>query len=145
MNTARAQIPRLLHRPHPLRVQRLYPIRTTVRQITTTSPLLQASITDSQSLRVDHAEEASNRVVAAMGRTTSGKALKVRKYPAFATLEEERLYRKQHLAAAYRIFAARGFDEGVAGHISVRDPILTDHFCRSAFACWLSGSSYIPI
>jgi ribulose-5-phosphate 4-epimerase/fuculose-1-phosphate aldolase len=26
------------------------------------------------------------------------------------------------------IFAARGFDEGVAGHISVRDPILTDHF-----------------
>lgn len=25
-------------------------------------------------------------------------------------------------------FADRGFDEGVAGHISVRDPILTDHF-----------------
>lgn len=25
-------------------------------------------------------------------------------------------------------FAERGFDEGVAGHISVRDPILTDHF-----------------
>lgn len=66
--------------------------------------------------------------MAAMGRTTSGKALKVRKYPTFNTLEEERLYRKQHLAAAYRIFASRGFDEGVAGHISVRDPILTDHF-----------------
>jgi ribulose-5-phosphate 4-epimerase/fuculose-1-phosphate aldolase len=66
--------------------------------------------------------------VAAMGRTTSGRALKVRAYPKFDTLEEERLYRKQHLAAAYRIFASRGFDEGVAGHISVRDPILTDHF-----------------
>ncbi|KAI4961555.1 hypothetical protein J4E86_000584 [Alternaria arbusti] len=63
-----------------------------------------------------------------MGRTKSGKALKVRKYPAFERLEDERLYRKQHLAAAYRIFASRGFDEGVAGHISVRDPILTDHF-----------------
>jgi len=25
-------------------------------------------------------------------------------------------------------FADRGFDEGVAGHISVRDPIETDHF-----------------
>jgi ribulose-5-phosphate 4-epimerase/fuculose-1-phosphate aldolase len=63
-----------------------------------------------------------------MGRTTSGASLKVRKYPTFASLEDERVYRKQHLAAAYRIFASRGFDEGVAGHISVRDPILTDHF-----------------
>ncbi|KAF3047159.1 hypothetical protein E8E12_011505 [Didymella heteroderae] len=63
-----------------------------------------------------------------MGLTTSGTRLKIRKYPTFSSLEEERLYRKQHLAAAYRIFAARGFDEGVAGHISVRDPILTDHF-----------------
>ena len=49
-------------------------------------------------------------------------------------MEEERLYRKQHLAAAFRAFADRGYDEGVAGHISncimpgVRDPILTDHF-----------------
>jgi len=63
-----------------------------------------------------------------MGRTKSGKTLKIRKYPTFERLEDERLYRKQHLAAAYRIFAERGFDEGVAGHISVRDPILTDHF-----------------
>lgn len=63
-----------------------------------------------------------------MGKTTSGKTLKIRRYPDFNSLEEERLYRKQHLAAAYRVFADRGFDEGVAGHISVRDPILTDHF-----------------
>jgi ribulose-5-phosphate 4-epimerase/fuculose-1-phosphate aldolase len=78
--------------------------------------------------RVDHAESHSNRHVAAMGRTTSGRALKIRSYPHFHTLEDERLYRKQHLAAAYRVFASRGFDEGVAGHISVRDPILPDHF-----------------
>lgn len=78
-------------------------------------------------VRVDHAET-DNQAVAAMGRTKAGKLLKVRKYPSFNSLEEERLYRKQHLAAAYRIFASRGFDEGVAGHISVRDPILTDHF-----------------
>jgi len=63
-----------------------------------------------------------------MGRTTTGRCLNIRAYPKFASLEDERLYRKQHLAAAYRIFASRGFDEGVAGHISVRDPILTDHF-----------------
>jgi len=73
-------------------------------------------------------ETEHNANVAALGKTTSGKKLKIRSYPKFDTLEGERLYRKQHLAAAFRIFAERGFDEGVAGHISVRDPILTDHF-----------------
>ena len=67
--------------------------------------------------------------VQSSGKTKSGKLLKIRQYPTFTNLEDERLYRKQHLAAAFRVFADRGFDEGVAGHISVRDPILTDHFC----------------
>ncbi|KAF2867787.1 class II aldolase/adducin N-terminal [Massariosphaeria phaeospora] len=89
---------------------------------------LATSAKSAQAVRVDHAEDGGNQTVAAMGRTTSGRALKIRKYPIFVRLEDERLYRKQHLAAAFRIFAARGFDEGVAGHISVRDPILTDHF-----------------
>lgn len=75
-------------------------------------------------------ENNGNATVGALGRNKAGKALKVRSYPQFDSLEEERLYRKQHLAAAYRVFAERGFDEGVAGHISVRDPILTDHFCE---------------
>ncbi|KAI0472674.1 arad-like aldolase/epimerase [Xylariaceae sp. FL0804] len=66
--------------------------------------------------------------VQVVGTTKSGKKLNIRTYPKFDTLEEERLYRKQHLAAAFRVFADRGFDEGIAGHISVRDPILTDHF-----------------
>ncbi|KAL9088454.1 MAG: hypothetical protein Q9165_006178 [Trypethelium subeluteriae] len=73
-------------------------------------------------------ETGRNASVGALGKTVSGKKLKIREYPKFDSLEKERLYRKQHLAAAFRIFAERGFDEGVAGHISVRDPILTDHF-----------------
>ena len=81
----------------------------------------------------------SNVTVGALGTTTSGKKLKVRSYPQFNSLEEERLYRKQHLAAAFRVFAERGFDEGVAGHISVRDPILTDHFCKSFTPCFPEG------
>ena len=35
---------------------------------------------------------------------------------------DERTHRKQRLAAAFRIFAALGFDEGAAGHITARDP-----------------------
>lgn len=40
----------------------------------------------------------------------------------------ERLKRKQRLAASLRIFGRFGFDEGVAGHITVRDPEQHDHF-----------------
>ncbi|MAT92120.1 MAG: class II aldolase/adducin family protein [Halioglobus sp.] len=36
--------------------------------------------------------------------------------------------RKNKLAAALRLFGRFGFDEGVAGHITVRDPERTDHF-----------------
>jgi len=44
------------------------------------------------------------------------------------TLERERLYRKQRLAAGFRIFARCGFDMGDAGHITARDPEWTDCF-----------------
>lgn len=76
------------------------------------------------------AEAGSPPQVQSMGQTKDGRTLRVRTYPEFARPEDERTYRKQHLAAAFRVFADRGFDEGVAGHISVRDPILTDHFCK---------------
>lgn len=62
-------------------------------------------------------ESSGNVKAGALGRTVDGRKLKIRSYPEFATLEEERLYRKQHLAAAFRVFADRGFDEGVAGHM----------------------------
>lgn len=47
----------------------------------------------------------------------------IRSPPKFATKEAEREYQKQHLAVAFRTFAKQGFDEGVAGHISLRDPL----------------------
>lgn len=46
----------------------------------------------------------------------------------FATADAARQYHKQHLAAAFRVFARQGFDEGVAGHISLRDPAHPHHF-----------------
>ena len=35
--------------------------------------------------------------------------------PTFASVEEERLHRKQRLAGALRLFGRFGFSEGVAG------------------------------
>jgi ribulose-5-phosphate 4-epimerase/fuculose-1-phosphate aldolase len=51
----------------------------------------------------------------------------------FATAEEERRHRKERLAAALRLFGKFGFEEGVAGHITARDPELTDHFWVNPF------------
>lgn len=48
--------------------------------------------------------------------------------PQFDSAEAERTHRKQRLAAALRTFGKFGFDEGLAGHMTVRDPVYTDHF-----------------
>jgi ribulose-5-phosphate 4-epimerase/fuculose-1-phosphate aldolase len=53
--------------------------------------------------------------------------------PSFGTIEEERRHRRQHLAAAFRLFSRFGFDEGVAGHITARDPERLDHFWVNPF------------
>ena len=44
------------------------------------------------------------------------------------SIEDIRQDRKNKLSAALRLFGKLGFDEGVAGHITVRDPERLDHF-----------------
>ncbi|MFI8102377.1 class II aldolase/adducin family protein [Streptomyces sp. NPDC086023] len=51
--------------------------------------------------------------------------------PRHATAEEERAYRKERLAGALRLFGALGFEDGVSGHITARDPEFTD-------CCWVN-------
>ena len=38
------------------------------------------------------------------------------------SIAEERLHRKQRLAATFRLFARYGFDQVLAGHVTARDP-----------------------
>ena len=49
-------------------------------------------------------------------------------FPKFTNADDERRHRKQRLAAGFRLFGQFGFDEGVAGHITARDPEWPDHF-----------------
>jgi ribulose-5-phosphate 4-epimerase/fuculose-1-phosphate aldolase len=57
----------------------------------------------------------------------------IRHPEALSSIEEERLHRKQRLAAAFRLWAKLGYDEGPAGHITARDPELSDHFWVNPF------------
>ena len=53
--------------------------------------------------------------------------------PKFDDKYKERDYMKGRLAAAFRIFGKYGFDEGVAGHITMRDPVQPDCFWVNPF------------
>ena len=48
--------------------------------------------------------------------------------PTFATFDAHRTWILEHLAAAFRVFGRNGYAEGIAGHISVRDPEFANSF-----------------
>ncbi|KAI8649625.1 Aldolase-II domain-containing protein [Fusarium keratoplasticum] len=57
------------------------------------------------------------------------KPVKQIRIPRFASLEDEREWRKLHHAAALRWLGLNGYNnEGAGGHLTVRDPLLRDHF-----------------
>lgn len=60
--------------------------------------------------------------------------------PTFEDKRSEREYLKGRLAAAFRIFGARGFGKGVSGHISCRDPVEPHTMWLNAF-----GQSFATI
>lgn len=53
--------------------------------------------------------------------------------PIIETVAAQRAHRKKMLAAAFRIFGKFGFAEGVAGHITARDPEFPDTFWVNPF------------
>jgi len=69
----------------------------------------------------------------AMGEKKATMPLKFPGPPKFDDPYEEREYMKGRLAAAFRIFGKYGFDEGVAGHITLRDPVDPNTFWVNPF------------
>lgn len=67
------------------------------------------------------------------GIELTAKQVTPNRMPTFDSVEDERYYRKTHLAGALRLFGRFGFSEGVAGHITVRDPEYPDHFWVNPF------------
>ncbi|MEU4980275.1 class II aldolase/adducin family protein [Streptomyces sp. NPDC021969] len=53
--------------------------------------------------------------------------------PRHDSVEDERLHRKERLACALRLFGRYGFEDGVSGHITARDPEYTDCFWVNPF------------
>jgi ribulose-5-phosphate 4-epimerase/fuculose-1-phosphate aldolase len=55
------------------------------------------------------------------------------RFPRFSSPDEQRVHMKQRMAAAFRLFDRLGFDEGVAGHLTGRDPEHPDLFWVNPF------------
>ena len=53
--------------------------------------------------------------------------------PHFNSFEKERRFMLEHMAGAFRVFARKGFTEGVAGHMSLRDPEHPDCFWTNPY------------
>ena len=53
--------------------------------------------------------------------------------PTFTSVDEERTHIKQRMAAAFRLFDRFGFNEGVAGHLTARDPADPELFWVNPF------------
>ena len=68
----------------------------------------------------------------------TGRTLTMPLPESFETVEQERMHRKVRLAAAFRMFSKAGLDEGVAGHITARDPEHTDSYWVNPFGMHFS-------
>ncbi|KAJ4148959.1 hypothetical protein NW754_000395 [Fusarium falciforme] len=77
---------------------------------------------------IENGNGADNIDAVAMGSRAG-----VQLMPSFDDPHKERAYLKGRLALAFRIFAQKGFDEGVAGHITVRDPVEPSTFWVNPF------------
>ncbi len=75
---------------------------------------------------------------AAMAAAAVGKVLHMPLPETFATVEEERMHRKVQLAATFRMFSRAGLDEGVAGHVTARDPEFPDSYWVNPFGMHFS-------
>ncbi|MEU9763101.1 class II aldolase/adducin family protein [Streptomyces sp. NPDC047985] len=53
--------------------------------------------------------------------------------PVHASVEEERAHRKERLAGALRLFGEYGYEDGVSGHLTARDPEFADCFWVNPF------------
>ena len=65
--------------------------------------------------------------------SVTGEVLRGPEPPEFSSVDEEREFRKHRLALAFRMFADWGFEDGAAGHITVRDPENLDQFWVNPF------------
>ena len=91
----------------------------TTSQTTTQSPQIQVPLA-----ALSNAKTGDWQSLASGDR--AGK-LKLQGIPTFSNSLAERQWMKEHMAAAFRFFAKKGYHEGISGHISMRGTSITQN------------------
>lgn len=60
--------------------------------------------------------------------STIGRGAPMQGIPTFSNPYDERKWALERMAGAFRVMARKGYGEGTAGHISIRDPVDPDTF-----------------
>ncbi len=71
-----------------------------------------------------------------MNQAARSPVFELRREALRTSIAEERQHRKTRLAASYRIFASKGYDHSLAGHITARDPEYPDRFWVAPLGPW---------
>jgi ribulose-5-phosphate 4-epimerase/fuculose-1-phosphate aldolase len=85
-----------------------------------------------------HEPATQTDILAASAAHNGGRELRIATPAVFDSVTDERAHRKAKLAAAFRMFSKAGLDEGVAGHITVRDPEHPDTYWVNPFGLHFS-------
>jgi ribulose-5-phosphate 4-epimerase/fuculose-1-phosphate aldolase len=83
---------------------------------------------------MDESTQAPDPLAAAAGIGTTERPKPIPyTIPEFDNVDDARRHLKVRMAAAFRLFGKFGFSEGIAGHITARDPEFPDHFWVNPF------------
>jgi ribulose-5-phosphate 4-epimerase/fuculose-1-phosphate aldolase len=113
----------------------------TFNQISVTAPPHKSSNSTHQSSNSHH-PSADGLAENPLRRTWRGDKegkIELAVIPKFQDKYAEREWVKAHLAAAFRYWGKLGFGEGVSGHITVKDPVMPDHYWMNPFAVHFSS------
>lgn len=85
------------------------------------------SVQEKRRLRVDDTSMDGLSSVDGSG-STIGRGAPMQGIPTFSNPYDERKWALERMAGAFRVMARKGYGEGTAGHISIRDPVDPDTF-----------------
>ncbi|KAL4779004.1 class II aldolase/adducin N-terminal [Aspergillus varians] len=106
---------------------------STTATITQTAAPAQVVVTPTETKPAGLIPAAEDKVFQAVARGDRDGKVKLQGIPTFTDPYAERQWIKEHMAASFRYFGKQGLNEGISGHISVRDPVLEDHFWINPF------------
>jgi len=88
-----------------------------------------------KSADLEHPDHPFNRV----WRGNKQGTVRLNSIPKFDDPYAEREWIKEHMAATFRFWGKLGYGDGIAGHITVRDPVLEGHYWMNPVAVHFSS------